>query len=72
MYSVVTLNETVAKGDLNTMKSSLGKGADYKSRDKAVMEVLRKNDMIDLWECIECGRKNLYKFSSCPRCGNEK
>lgn len=52
------------------MKSSLGKSADYKSRDKAVMNILRKNDMIDLWECVECGRKNLYKFSSCPRCKN--
>jgi uncharacterized OB-fold protein len=53
------------------MKSSLGKGKDFKLRDKVVMDNLRDKNLIDLWECKSCGRKNLYKFSNCPRCGDK-
>ncbi len=54
------------------MKSSLGKSGDYKSRDKVVMKNLNERGLIDLWECKSCGRKNLHKFSDCPRCGHKK
>lgn len=51
---------------------ALGTNRDYKTRDQIFMKAVRKKGYLRLWACGNCGRKNLYKFDYCPRCGQER
>jgi len=46
----------------------LGTNRDYKTRDKNILKAMKEKNIINLWECSSCGRKNLMKFINCPRC----
>jgi hypothetical protein len=60
--------EAEPKEESTKLREALGCNRDYKARDKAFMKAAKEKGLIDLWECPECGRKNLKKFSECPRC----
>lgn len=47
----------------------LGTNRDYKTRNKIFMKLAKEKNLINLWVCSKCNRKNLYKFNDCPRCG---
>ncbi len=51
---------------------ALGSNRDYVKTHKTTMTSMKKAGLINLWQCKECNRKNLYKYENCPRCGEQK
>ena len=51
---------------------TLGTNRDYGKRDKIFMKAAKEKKFINLWQCSKCNRKNLQKFTICPRCETER
>lgn len=47
---------------------ALGSNRDYGTWHKTIVNRMKAENHINLWECSECGRKNFQKYSECPRC----
>lgn len=60
------------QGNGKGMGEALGSNRDYGARDKAFKKMSKEKDLINLWKCPKCDRKNLQKFDKCPRCGEKK
>ena len=51
---------------------ALGSNRDYIKSHKAVLKAAKEKGFINLWQCPKCNRKNLQKFTICPRCKTER
>lgn len=52
---------------------SFGINRDFKARSKGIKRAMEKAGFTpNLWKCKTCGRENLMRFKTCPRCDSEK